>query len=135
MGQKIFSEISFFEKKILMKITKSQRPQYGWKWKKWKCDLKLIKQEFLYQKIFWKKIEKNEKISKSNFCVPGALLSTLKHPGVLQTELLQGQMLLIYNVQKMLRIYQNCSKVKQINQKLWANKWHFWPTWPFWGNF
>ena len=50
---------------------------------------------------FWKK---NEKISKSNFCVPGALLLTLKHPGVLQTELLQGQMLLIYNVQKMLHI-------------------------------
>ena len=29
--------------------------------------------------------------------------------------------------------YQNCRKVEQINQKLWANKCHFWPKWPFWG--
>ena len=72
--------------------------------KKVKMWSKIDKTRIFIPKIFLKNLKKNWKISKSNFCVPGALLLTLKHPGVLRPELLQGQMLLIYNVQKMLRI-------------------------------
>ena len=72
--------------------------------KKWKRDLKLMKNKFKGKKVFRKNFEKIWKISKSNFCVPGALLLTLNHAGVLRRELLQSLMLLMCNVQKMLRI-------------------------------
>ena len=60
------------------------------------------KTRILNQKNFEKK---NWKHSKSNFCVPGqGPFISLKHPGVLWPEFLQGQIVSIYNVQKMLHI-------------------------------